>query len=153
VGYDMYSVKPIPNRDHAGAKFTQHGPANDEKFPYYRLNIFGMQAMRVTMRDADVLDEDADIVEVDGGADLAARSPLPGKVPVYKFCSNDAWVVTPEECAAIAEALTKWADERAESLLSKVAQAANVVNEDIEEARDFAAYNFACVDLEGYTVC
>ncbi len=32
-------------------------------------------------------------------------SPYPGKVPAFKFQSNDSWLVAPDECASIAQAL------------------------------------------------
>ena len=34
-----------------------------------------------------------------------SRSPLPNLVPSYKFCSNDGWLVVPEECVIISSGL------------------------------------------------
>lgn len=36
---------------------------------------------------------------------LSRRSRKQGKVPAFKFCSNDGWHVTPEECLIVASGL------------------------------------------------
>ena len=38
---------------------------------------------------------------------LAQTSPDEGRVPYWKFCSNDGWIVTPDECRIIVEKLTR----------------------------------------------
>lgn len=43
---------------------------------------------------------------------LSAVSKRPGKVPSFKFRSNDAWRVVPEECLVIAHRLTVYLRER-----------------------------------------
>ena len=54
----------------------------------------------------------------------ATRSPLPGKVPAYKFGSNDNWFVSPEECGWIAAALDRLLadldEDKAEELAERI---------------------------------
>jgi hypothetical protein len=38
---------------------------------------------------------------------LAQTSPDEGRVGYWKFCSNDGWLVTPDECRIIAETLSQ----------------------------------------------
>ena len=74
--------------------------------------VGGMAELRDRMRAAGVLDEETPMPlrpAEDEAALLAwrsQRSPNPGKVPAWKFSSNDGWVVTPEECALLVEGLS-----------------------------------------------
>ncbi len=45
------------------------------------------------------------------------RSKSPGRVPAYKFRSNDGWLVVPEECQVIADGLDAALVERRNELL------------------------------------
>lgn len=114
MGYDMYM------RD------TGFEGGDDA---YFRANIWGMGSLRRVMTAAGVLDWDgargefpeppeelqARMEEGDEEAErawddkllpfLGQRSGDPKKVPGFKFCSNDGWWVTPEECELIAAAL------------------------------------------------
>jgi len=50
------------------------------------------------------------------------RSRVAGKVPAFKFGSNDRWIVTPEECAIIATALERYAEHLTEHDLTRLQQ-------------------------------
>lgn len=64
-----------------------------------------------------------------------------GKVPAYKFGSNDAWVITPPECIWIADAL----DDRL-LLLPEGERWTKIV-------REFMAFNRRCAErADGYTI-
>ncbi len=107
MGYDMYVVDKSGNEDK----------------DYFRANIWGMQILRAAMKAVDVLDLETEapaFVKADGAEEseddgekwqeanahvLAFSSPEPNKVPIVKFCSNDGWVVTAEECKIIGDAL------------------------------------------------
>jgi hypothetical protein len=111
MGYDMTMVE---DRD------------GDEG--YFRANIWGMQVLRGAMKAAGVLDVEHDspewpkVKEQQEGEtenDYYARHDrecLPIRqfrsedktlVPIGKFCSNDGWIVVPEECLLIADGLDK----------------------------------------------
>lgn len=108
MGYDMYMVE-----------------SKNEDSSYFRANIWGMGILRSAMKEAQVLDleyEDPGWPEIKRLANESdetyydrvddAHDPIRGfrsasekLVPVGKFCSNDGWVVTPEECEIIANGL------------------------------------------------
>lgn len=100
---------------------------------YFRANIWAMGNLRSIMEAAGALDWDTEMpswpdidpeleerldseddkvreqaeAEYDELTDglRETRSEDPGKVPGFKFCSNDGWVILPEECRALAERL------------------------------------------------
>ena len=118
MGYDMY-----------GYAADSLAGSGDVDPLYFRLNIFGMSLMRQTLVELHVIDLDTphpefpplpddvqgdDIWTSDHPLAAAHREALKAllstrgcddKVPVWKFESNDGWVVTPEECGQIARAL------------------------------------------------
>lgn len=128
MGYDMHVLNADGSRDSGTGYWTlPEGPEreaaeklHDER--YFRLNIWGMGNLRSLM--SPVLDCDKDhsewpdapegdehfdgddqpLTEAGRAYEAASdavrreRSPDPAKVPVFKFGSNDAWVVTPDEC-------------------------------------------------------
>jgi hypothetical protein len=77
------------------------------------------------------------------------RSASPGLVPICKFCSNDGWLVTPDECSILARGLRA----AIESLGSEL-WAGEAIGE--EEARSwilkFAAWNELAAAHGGYRV-
>lgn len=93
-----------------------------------------MAEFRSLMNRAGIFDETPmPKGQLDSAAELGFRSRHDGKVPVAKFCTNDRWIVTPEECATIASKL----------------QALGIRD---AEVADFIAFNRACMDLGGYDV-
>lgn len=159
MGYDMHARSAIPNGKHPGVGFTHRDLADDPDFiskipedvaagwdqhrvPYLGLNIWGMRACRDAMTEGGVLDHETPLphhAEAWNEVQLATRSADPNKVPAFKFCSNDGWIVTPEECHLIAR-LVGWLD-------------ANPAPEvDLECARPFVEFNRVCTDLGGYVV-
>jgi hypothetical protein len=51
---------------------------------------------------------------------LRRPSAEPGRVPVYKFQSNDGWWVSPEECRGLDRSLRRFADELSDDVLAAV---------------------------------
>ena len=106
---------------------------------YFRLNIWGMSVMRNIMFKAGVLDTEFNYAEwpnrpddneydddgepitatakaADAAADaIKASHAGNGRVPAFKFGSNDGWLVTPEECLTLAAALRRVTDGSPES--------------------------------------
>ena len=70
----------------------------------FRLNIFGMGRYREYMELAGMLDNEWAGPEYHEGdqagwdeAVMTQPREVPDGIPTYKFCSNDGWLVTPEE--------------------------------------------------------
>ena len=76
---------------------------------------------------------------------LKSTSPDPGKVPAYKFMTNDGWFVVPEECEAISEALIAPSDFDPSSLPEGQREPFAVVQE-------WASFNSAAALNGGYRV-
>lgn len=62
------------------------------------------------------------LVGFEASIDEVLRRPSsePGLVPMYKFQSNDGWLVSPEECRSLDRALRRLADELSEGTLAHV---------------------------------
>lgn len=144
---------------------------------YFRANIWGMGTLRYTMYLAGVLDEEAEMpqwperpkdlkeerdddpraieLEKQRDATRATRSTDPGKVPIFKFGSNDGWIVTPEESRLIAD--------KVDAMLAKidggepfvltfddkedfVLDAKKTAPERMKFVKDWAVYNRKCAD-------
>jgi leucyl-tRNA synthetase len=81
---------------------------------YFRLNIWGMSRARNLLYEYGMAyDSDSDHFSEDGVVVDPRTSPLatagvqdgvPG-IAIHKLCSNDGWIVTPEECLG---ALAQW---------------------------------------------
>ncbi len=124
MGYDLYARTPrvaCPTRLGFGAPDAW----------YFRFVVSEMDDLVVLLSEADVLDLDAEpsdppeppprawehfdhegqplsdearqFVEAEEAA--RASAGLPGRVPLFKFRSNDGWIVMPDECRSIASAL------------------------------------------------
>lgn len=120
---------------------TEHPPWPDHPEPYGEHFEDGFD---VSERDADGTYERAKSLE--GQTYLRARAELVrtlgehGKVPAFKFETNDGWIVTPPECLWIAEAL------ELRSLLLDEGRWRSLVEE-------FAAFNRRCGEwTDGYAV-
>ncbi len=72
------------------------------------------QALRLQRLDAHLTAPEQQLVLdtlVSRSSVRATRSRLPGRVPAFKFRSNDGWIVSPEECAMIAAGLARYAHD------------------------------------------
>lgn len=139
MGYDMYTVQT----------------PSEEEFAYFRLNIWGMRAMRDAIRP--VLDDHAKYgewpkIETDDDGNpineaeekrkvdfLSTPSSDENKVPTFKFCSNDGWIVTPAECEVIASYI----------------ETAEVTSDDadwVQYVKRFGQFNRRATKLGGYRV-
>lgn len=104
---------------------------------YWWFSIGGMAEMRDRMRDAHLLDDATPKSPRPAGDDAALQawrrqtSPNPRQIPAWKFESNDGWLVTPEECALLAESLD---------------------SSDGPSTRYFVEYCAACINKGGFHV-
>lgn len=170
MGYDMYAEDGSGdiNSNELGTpeKAREALRRQAERGGYFRFSVWGMAAMRRVMDAAEVLSdedpptwptwpgEDASSEEqatADGEAEKVrrTRSPIEGRVPHYKFCSNDHWLVCPEECIAIAQALELWlaSPENEDPTYLK-----NLGLDAPQDVKDFAAFNRLCSTRGGYRV-
>jgi len=89
---------------------------------------------------------------------LATRSPKKGLVGAAKFLSNDGWLVTPDECTAIAEHLTAGLNRSWHFLWfrSGIVPPRALTNASFGETRDWIAnwahYNGIASSQDGYRV-
>jgi hypothetical protein len=118
MGYDMYVKDPPPSPDEADEEAIARW--NDDN--YFRLNIWGMSEMRRLMTDAldwemkppewpdtrflEGTEEEQDERAKALLAPVRAITSPTGNVPLFKFSSNDGWLITPNECRRIADVLT-----------------------------------------------
>lgn len=133
MGYDCYSVQ------------------GEE---YYRINIWGMQSLREGMYATNILTEEVpspDFPEHEPFDEeeqyeayraslipmLSQTSPN-GRIPDWKFGSNDGWIVTPAECLLIVQNLPRYEVEFKNGMRDK-----------FKEFIDFAR---TCSTLGGFTV-
>jgi hypothetical protein len=169
VGYDMEFVKKDPAKEAEYRAVLQKMDALREAeigVPnelwdemdraqnwYFRLNIWGMGAMRKIMAEAGMMDllfqhepfpgmagEEPTFLEVaEQERVLAQFNPAIALPPVYKFCSNDGWVVTPMECMCMKQVWDKLGevDQRKAVILATKAEDSDGW---FEKATEFMAY-------------
>ena len=95
---------------------------------YHHLNIWGMALVCQEMNTVGLLNYtphtpwQQDMNEEEVRAVLAQRAPVVTQVPAFKFCSNDGWLVTPEECSLIAQRLRTSKDVLAQGFANYCAQ-------------------------------
>lgn len=82
------------------------------------------------------------------------RSAYEGRVPGYKFRSNDGWLVTPEECRVIADGLDAALDGERDELVHRLRERGYSRTADTVWDLLFwwAKYNRVAVDHGGYRV-
>lgn len=114
MGYDMYMLER--------SKEPRTDNRETDEDVYFRANIWGMGILRGAMKAAGVMDmhhgdvkwlkvskeEEAineNAWEEKNGHLKRFRSKTASAVPIGKFCSNDGWVVVPDECLIIANGL------------------------------------------------
>lgn len=85
---------------------------------------------------------------------LATRSPQKGKVPAYKFQSNDGWIVDAKESALVAEAITSVLDDDDQfELLCDILDVGRASQKSLREGlAKFQRFNARCAKGDGYTV-
>lgn len=163
MGYDLFS--------------QQVNKATGEA-EYYRFNIWSMARVREVLCVLGVLDEEFPFPEwpespgeehfdEDGNPltdeaedylreldDLRAMHAGNGKVPYYKFCSNDGWIVTPEECEALSKAILSAGKEKIKSILERYVEpdARDSLDEFAEYIVGFGKYCERCASLGGFAV-
>ena len=88
MGYDMYTK---------------------EQGEYFRANVWGMGMLRSAMARCGV--QSGPVVERELELDLGTGERRTLQGDLYScFCSNEGWLVTPEECSHIAECLQRDSD-------------------------------------------
>ena len=113
MGYDM-SLEEVPEEMLAAKEAVDSwwknwnkdnpGPAPHDP-TYFRLNIFGMSKYRIFMSQFHMLAENYEMPKFKNHKqwEKIVTAPLAGEepgIPVDKLCSNDGWLVRPEECAS-----------------------------------------------------
>jgi hypothetical protein len=137
VGYDLY------RRDN-----LRDPSFDDEK--YFRSTMRAFPYLHAAMDLVGVLDYHVGRPGSAGKlseSDLASRSPDPHSVPAFKFSSNESWIVTPDECLAIAAAL--------ERLLRDTRSRVDVSPDEapvLDFIESFARFNRVCAEHGGYEV-
>lgn len=79
----------------------------------------------------------------------AVRSPNPARVPTAKFCSNDGWLVTPDECLVLARGLRRALDDVGPALWEVEDLSDHEARRWIEQ---WIAYNALAAENGGYHV-
>jgi len=115
MGYDMSLVETPPELVAAKEAYSNWWKSYDkgnrdfDTLPsdptYFRLNIFGMGTYRIFMSQFHMLAENYEMPKFKNNKqwEKVIDSPLAGEepgIPVDKLCSNDGWLVRPEECAS-----------------------------------------------------
>ena len=141
--------------------------SKDESKNYFRSNIWGMGQLRAAMKMAGVLDfeaeapknpaynedrnEEEDEDNFVSSMILDYRSENPALVPIQKFCSNDGWHVTPDECKLIADGLSKLLiNNTSIKFIDRWDGLEKDVNR--EHVQDFADYCKFSADHDGFRV-
>lgn len=164
MGYDLFSVRINPETGDA---------------EYYRFNMWAMGRVCQVLSALGVLDEEVDFpkwperpgdehFDEDGTPlteeaedylreieDIRAMHPRNGKVPYYKFYTNDGWIVTPEECEALSKAILGAGKEKIKSILERYVDTdgAESLDEFAESIVEFGRYCERCASLGGFSVC
>lgn len=152
---------------------------------YFRANIWYMQFLRKLMIDVGILDtvtpepvwprpgkpwdeltkEEQEEYEEQANVIRASRSPFVNQIPIWKFGSNDAWLITPHESGLIADVLGAKIKETLEGVEDKLKMGRFLVNKDaktkLEEmigdlkfAQSWCDYCAKCRDADvSFEVC
>lgn len=85
---------------------------------------------------------------------LAARSPMRGRVPAFKFSDNGGWRVTPVEARIIARGIEKLLtdDDQASVYFDVLDVDATGAKAIAKTLREFARFNLRAAETGGYTV-
>ena len=138
MGFDFY------RRDNLG------DPRSYDDDRYFRSTAQAYPVLFRTIMSAGVLDENLHEPALEAAAFEAfrtVRSPDPELVPAFKLASNSGYVVVPEECRLIADALARVArDTREQVALSPEEEGA------LDFIDRFARFNRGAADHGGYEV-
>lgn len=84
---------------------------------------------------------------------LAKESDKEGCIPIYKFTTNDGWIVTSNECEIIASTLTAKRLEENRVFVEKIAKMSHLAHRSLEIALiDFGKFNQFAKKWGGYRV-
>lgn len=83
---------------------------------------------------------------------LGKRSTQNGKVPVFKFLSNDYWIVFPEECLAIASGLRQALEQNKPNIIPTEEESGMAPDEAREWILSWVSYNEVAATHGGYRV-
>lgn len=83
---------------------------------------------------------------------LTGRSAVTNKVPACKFQSQAGWLVAPEECRLIADALAHGLDRQPDALLAPLLASEWPRTKAEKWIRSWASYNRVAADHGGYRV-
>lgn len=177
--------------------YESFGEVMNAEDGYWRENVWGMSYLRDQLDRLGLLwdgpspewpdvsgwdwDNLTDEQEQQQRAHLAFRGDCPeGKVPVWKYCSNDGWVVTPQECLWIADTINaflslgskgevgqlvaasvidarerwaKWDREMGRQVTTDTTLGEGELEASIENLRGFGHFNAMAAKQGGYTVC
>jgi len=135
---------------------------------YFRLNIFGMGTARKLMEQADVITWDEtpdstdwsgldDLEEGDDGCQEAHDKVVgvlapSGRIPAEKFCSNDGWWVTSEECATNGPKLLAFlADKEVVDIVDR-GERRTLKADDLGYYKEFAQFMVDAAECGGFEV-
>lgn len=155
MGYDMYVASSSGNEDK----------------DYFRANIWGMGLLRGAMKAGNVMDLDhcnvvwPDIDQNTNESDddyqarldeayeplRAFRSEDHKLVPIGKFCSNDGWIIVPEECILIADALDKVTSFHYKPFMG-AEEFIDIDNENMPFVKEFAEFCRHAAKHDGFKV-
>jgi len=82
---------------------------------------------------------------------LCTCSPIEGRVPLFKFCSSDGWIVTPEECKAIHAGLSR-STEKGKGLRALWTMWKGKSKEEAALIRQWTIFNRVAASCGGYRV-
>lgn len=88
----------------------------------------------------------------EANAVLTRRSDVPGKVPAYKFLSQQAWYVCPEECQLLATRVLAGLDQDRGALLAPYVRSGMTAEEAAAWIRRWALFNQMAATHGGYRV-
>ncbi|QAV22798.1 hypothetical protein PH4a_05335 [Proteus hauseri] len=84
---------------------------------------------------------------------LAKESEKEGCIPIYKFATNDGWIITTKECEIIASTLTTKLLEENRVFVEKIAKMSHLAHRSLEIALiDFGEFNQFAKKYGGYRV-
>lgn len=128
MGYDMEVREPgrerprLPKRNDNGemdAEDVQRYVAERDAWAndgnYFRANIWAMSVLRDVLSKYALLTERGHPSWPRGDEDTTAvraqRAPTDTAVGAWKFCSNDGWIVTPDECLILSQGIDEALNE------------------------------------------
>lgn len=131
---------------------------------YFRLNIFGMGTYRDAMEECGMIFWPVSNFDWpkrdDFVSDEAYRAACEeyrdrdfgGVIPGHKTCSNDGWLVTPDECRRAVEAYNDWIEEIGAEYEPEPVPAAIEMDGDVDYWRQWIDYLEHAANNGGFRV-